>query len=496
MLAILIITAILTLYFVNHFYLKRRNLPPGPVPLPFIGNIHLMSSPTANYDFYEACRRKYGDVFTLWIASRPFVYICGFKLLQDTVVNEGDTFAGRICLGEFAPVIRGGDYGVVFVDGERWRQTRRFAIQVFRNFGMGKGIMEEKIQLELGYLVDAIKADISDTQNPQNLIPKIEITVASIINQLLFGFAYHDSESVAEFTKVKDILTAHMQTAPKPGTMLAFTWPTVTKYLPVLKDYYYLFSGQFYAITDYVRKQVAAHKDNFDADSEPVDYVDAYLHETSHHEGTYDEEQLVNTCYDIFIAGQETTANTVIFSILYAMNYPEAQAKLQEEFDRVIGSDRRIGLGDKAELPYTQAFINETQRLVNLLPQNLVHRTLQETTIAGYTIPKHTVVVPQISSVLYDETVFAEPLKFKPERFLAEDGTTIRKVDELVPFGMGKRQCLGEALARMELFVLIANLFNQFKFESEDPAKPPSLTKISGVTIQPEPFKCKVTSRY
>uniref|UniRef100_A0A7E4WCU8 Unspecific monooxygenase n=1 Tax=Panagrellus redivivus TaxID=6233 RepID=A0A7E4WCU8_PANRE len=357
---------------------------------------------------------------------------------------------------------------------------------------MGRGIMEDKIQYELGYFLTSLNEDLPSVT--QNVIPKIEITVASIINQLLFGFAYHDEASIKEFVYIKDIITTHMQCATKPGTIFSFGHPILRR-LPLVGKYYNELTDQYNIITGYVRDQVHKHLKNFDANSEPADYVDSYIAESKKKPGSYDETQLVNTCYDIFVAGQETTANTIIFSVLYAIHNPKAQEALHEELDRVIGSDRRIGLNDKARLPYTQAFINETQRLVNLLPLNLLHRTLKDTVVNGYQIPANTVIAPQISTALYDEEVFPKPKEFRPERFINADGS-VKKIDDLVPFGVGKRQCLGESLARMELFIIIANMYNLYKFGPEKEGQLPSLEKINGVTIQPLPFSCKVTARY
>jgi cytochrome P450 family 33 len=87
------------------------------------------------------------------------------------------------------------------------------------------------------------------------------------------------------------------------------------------------------------------------------------------------------------------------------INYPEAQRKAQEELDRVIGSDRLITMDDKKDLPYISAFVNETQRLVNVLPSNLAHQTTRDVVVEGYRIPKGTAIIPQIAAVLHDETV-------------------------------------------------------------------------------------------
>uniref|UniRef100_A0AC34RHM1 Cytochrome P450 n=1 Tax=Panagrolaimus sp. JU765 TaxID=591449 RepID=A0AC34RHM1_9BILA len=154
-------------------------------------------------------------------------------------------------------------------------------------------------------------------------------------------------------------------------------------------------------------------------------------------------------CLDLWFAGMETTANTLQFTVLFLIHNPKCVKLLQKELDQKINSDRLITLKDKPSLPYLQAVINESQRLSNLLAQNLLHKTLDDVEICGYKIQKNTIIVPQISCVLFDEKYFPKPYKFKPKRFLDENGQ-VKKIEQFIPFSVGKRQCLGESLAKTE----------------------------------------------
>uniref|UniRef100_A0AC34RAB4 Cytochrome P450 n=1 Tax=Panagrolaimus sp. JU765 TaxID=591449 RepID=A0AC34RAB4_9BILA len=122
-------------------------------------------------------------------------------------------------------------------------------------------------------------------------------------------------------------------------------------------------------------------------------------------------------------------------------------------------------MDDKSKLHYLNAIIAEIQRVCNLLPLNVIHRVTKDVAIKGYCIPKDTAITHHISMVLKDERYFPEPEKFKPERFLDNSGKFIQP-QELMPFGVGKRSCLGEGLARLELFLFIGNLFNHFEVKS------------------------------
>uniref|UniRef100_A0A914Y2X9 Cytochrome P450 n=1 Tax=Panagrolaimus superbus TaxID=310955 RepID=A0A914Y2X9_9BILA len=157
---------------------------------------------------------------------------------------------------------------------------------------------------------------------------------------------------------------------------------------------------------DFFNHQIEEHEKELDLDSleEPTDFVEAYLREMylaekNGNQTFFTKKQLANMCLDLWFAGMETTANTLEFTVLYLIRNPTVKKKVQEELDQVIGTSRLITLKDKCNLPYLQATINESQRMANLLPLNLLHKTTRDVTIHGHFIPKNTCIVPQIGNI-------------------------------------------------------------------------------------------------
>uniref|UniRef100_A0A1I7SI23 Cytochrome P450 2J6 n=2 Tax=Bursaphelenchus xylophilus TaxID=6326 RepID=A0A1I7SI23_BURXY len=226
-------------------------------------------------------------------------------------------------------------------------------------------------------------------------------------------------------------------------------------------------------IFEYLNSQIQHHlkENDYSHDAEATDFIDAFLLEKARRErdgedaGIYHVQQLRNVCFDMWIGGQETTSSTITWIIAFMIRYPEAQAKMQRELDAVIGSKRIVRNEDRPDLPYTNAVIMECQRSCNLFSQNVLRVAAEDTEIKGYAIKKGTIVVPQVSVLFQNPKIFPEPHKFDPDRFIDQNGK-LRQVEELIPFSLGKRICLGEGMARMELFIFTANLFNQYKFES------------------------------
>ncbi|KAG8226720.1 hypothetical protein J437_LFUL004370 [Ladona fulva] len=194
--------------------------------------------------------------------------------------------------------------------------------------------------------------------------------------------------------------------------------------------------------------------------------------------------QLVALCKDLFSAGSETTSNTLGFATLFMVRYPEIQAKVHEELDRVIGRDRIPTLDDKPNLPYMNAVLLEVQRYCNVAAQSMLHRSTQDSEFRGYFIPKH----------------WGDPENFRPERFLepGEDGgpMVLKNYSRVIPFGLGRRRCLGEVLAKTSLYVFFSVISHSLRFTNPKGCPPPPTKGINGFTLGTGPFKAVVEPRF
>jgi len=156
--------------------------------------------------------------------------------------------------------------------------------------------------------------------------------------------------------------------------------------------------------------------------------------------------------------------------------------------------DRAPSLADRGRLCYTEATIYEVQRLGSIAPSAVPHRTLVDIKIKGYTIPRDTYVFSMLYYIMRDPDHWEDPNTFKPERFLDPEGKLLRH-DRFLPFGLGKRHCLGESLAKDELFLIFTRLIQLFSFSSCDGLPQPSMEPVFGFILAPKPYYAKVTSR-
>ena len=208
-------------------------------------------------------------------------------------------------------------------------------------------------------------------------------------------------------------------------------------------------------------------------------------------------DQLSSVARDLFGAGAETTATAIRWAVLYLLKYGDIKARLQSDIDNIIPENRATRLDDKAKLPYVEAFIMEVLRCANIAPLAAPHAvTSDDVVFHGYKIPKDTPIIFNINldSVLKDADIFENPLQFNPERFIDNDGNVFRP-KEFIPFGIGRRNCLGEAVAKMELFLFMTAMIKQFDFVLPDDQSEPDLEGDFGIIHAPKPFKVRAIQR-
>lgn len=239
-------------------------------------------------------------------------------------------------------------------------------------------------------------------------------------------------------------------------------------------------------------EKIKEHKESLDV-TNPRDFIDYYLikqKQVNHIEQSeFSLENLASTINDLFGAGTETTSTTLRYALLLLLKYPDVTAKVQEEIDRVVGRHRSPCMQDRSHMPYTDAMIHEVQRFIDLLPTSLPHAVTCDIKFRKYLIPKGTTVITSLSSVLHDSKEFPNPEMFDPGHFLNGNGN-FKKSDYFMPFSTGKRICAGEGLARMELFLILTTILQNFKLKSLVHPKEIDITPVmNGFASLPPPYQ-------
>lgn len=146
-------------------------------------------------------------------------------------------------------------------------------------------------------------------------------------------------------------------------------------------------------------------------------------------------------------------------------------------------------------MPYTEATLREILRLETLVPSSVPHRSLRDTTLGGFHIPKDTIIIPGLFSLHNDKDIWGDPENFRPERFLNSKGNLNLKKDVSLPFGAGRRLCAGETFARNTMFLCIAALLQNFNIKPSDGKLPDLKDTHCGLSRIPRDFWIRFEAR-
>ncbi|NXA74330.1 CP2J2 protein, partial [Thryothorus ludovicianus] len=460
-------------------YMKNRNpknFPPTPFRLPFLGHLYLV-------DFKDplvAVRRlnkRYGDIFSMQMGGKKFVIVSGIRLVKEVLVDQGDKFMNRPDFPINEEVFS--KNGLISSSGHLWKAQRRFTLSTLRNFGLGKRSLEERIQEECQCLVEAFRDEQGNPFDPQL---KVTNAVANVICSLVFGnrFEYHD----VDFQRLLKLLYETTALQGTVASQLYNHFPSIMKYLPGAHQTVF---KNWRLLKKFLQEQINKHKEDWNP-SEIRDYIDSYLLEISKDRDSdvFREEHLAACTLDLIFAGTETTSSTLRWALLFMATNPEIQARVQAEIDAVIGQARPPALEDRSSLHYTNAVIHEVQRKGNVIPFNVPRMATEDTHLDGYYIPKGTIIATSLTSLMFDKNEWETPNTFNPNHFL-KDGK-FWKNEHFIPFSIGKRACLGELLARAELFLFFTSLLQKFTFQAPPDTKL-SLQAMMGIAMAPHPYK-------
>ncbi|XP_015862033.2 cytochrome P450 2B1-like [Peromyscus maniculatus bairdii] len=432
-------------------------LPPGPRPLPLLGNLLQMDRRGLLNSFMQL-REKYGDVFTVHLGPRPVVMLCGTKAIREALVDQAEAFSGRGTVAVVEPILQG--YGMIFANGERWKALRRFSVATMKDLGMGKRSVEERIKEEARCLVEELQKFQGAPMDPTFLFQSIS---ANIICSTVFGerFDYKDRQ----FLHLLDLIYQTFSLYSSFSSQVFELFSGFLKYFPGAHKQIF---KNMQEVLYYIGQSVEKHRATLDP-SNPRDFIDTYLlrmeKEKSNPHTEFHHQNLMISVVSLFFAGTETTSTTLRYGFLLMLKYPHVAEKVQKEVDQVTGSHRLPTLDDRTKMPYTEAVINEIQRFSDLAPIGVPHKVTKDTLFRGYLLPKNTEVYPILSSALHDPQYFEQPDTFNPDHFLDANGA-LMKNEAFMPFSVGKRICLGEGIARNELFLFFTTILQNFSVSS------------------------------
>ena len=385
------------------------------------------------------------------------------------------------------------DLGIINNHGPVWKEQRSVSLGIMRKMGVGKNVLADVITEECqAYLNNIAKAE----GKPQDIRLFTGQSICNVICSVIVGHRFEYDDSI--FKRIVEIIYYVSSQVIRAEMMILNTWP-ILHYIPwdifnvrrmnnEREEFGRLFVNRF--------KSLEGSSDENLTDSYIANYVQEQRRREERGQATsLDERNLYKNIEDLVAAGTDTTANTIVWFVLFMIQNPEIQEKIFAEISTTIGTERLPTMSDREKLNYVNASILETQRLGNVAHMGVPHMTSRDTTFKGFRIPKDTIVVGYLTSVMFDESVWGPDVdSFRPDRFFDQSGN-LKHFEEHIPFGTGRRLCPGESLARMELFLYVTSLCQRFKFLPSVAGCPPQPEPVIGITRCPQPFEVRVVER-
>jgi len=421
-----------------------------------------MKNATATIKFFSIARRKCGKIFTYWAGSFPFVVIL------DPVA------AKQIFLGDINTFVKGPDYtekikvafgdGLVTSVGIKHRSDRSLMQRIFSRSSVERyrSYMREKVLEMMNNILlpnDGKEVDVTEFFSHLSL---------NVFSQFALSHEY-DSETVACVSKFVSDGSKLIGKRIMFGLPMHSIFPEVRK----IKEYVRLGKS---LLTDVVEKRIKARNQGED---EPEDCLKLLL------DADLPREEILDHLCTLMSAGHDTTALFASFMAFLLAKHPEVQQKIKAELKNVVGDRLNISAQDFGKLKYLSYVMKETLRMYGIIPAVprvcMKDTQLKQCNGTFLLIPKGTTCLISIATLNRDGDIWEDPNKFIPERF--ENVSTFSSSKHgFFPFGHGRRECIGNILAQVEVGLMFAVILQKITFEAVPNFAPELVAGISMVS--------------
>ncbi|CAG7724585.1 unnamed protein product, partial [Allacma fusca] len=449
-----------------------------PGALPLFG--HLLALGDFPCKVLLNWKQKYGPVYRVKFGSFRTVVLNDTKSVKEAFRLAA--FSDRPPLKQYKDGTE--DKGFVYVDYDKSEQ-KFFIIKNLKAFSENGQYLEGRLNEEISSFFDAFIPG-----KPIPIRNAFSHTVLNSIWGIVMGYTFKSGDP-----QMKTLCELVQRVTAIPGMVesIGMFNPWLSNLMPDLTGVT-SWCKAYRSLCHFVEGKANERKLTR-MKGDPRDMTDAFIdrmEDTKDPASTFFPAKnfLPNSMAEMLIAALDTTSTTLEWVILFLAKYQDIQKKLQEEILEVVSKTRLPALSDRRNMPYTEAVINEVLRITGLVPISLPHYTNVDAEVSGYFIPKDTLVIQNTWGIQHDPEVWDEPEEFRPERFLDERGR-FQKNENLVIFGPGKRSCLGESIARDQLFLFVARMFQRFSVQYS--GKPPSEHGKYGIVIHVNPFSAIFT---
>ncbi|KAJ3682522.1 hypothetical protein LUZ60_015095 [Juncus effusus] len=451
---------------------NKKKLPPSPPSLPILGHLHLLKTPL--HQTLIKITNQYGPATFLRFGSRPALVISSRALADQCFTTHDMAFSNRV---QLPSVMLPNTIGMAN-NGPYWRSVRQIAtveLLSTQKLQASSNIRAGEVKDMVAKLFQSHKSnEKSNGFNKLDVKTELFELTMNIMMMLIGGKKFYGE-------KIEDLEEMKKYREAVEGWFRLTGAANAEDFIPVLKvlDLQGVMK-KMRKVTDVneemVQKLIDEHRRIGVGKRKTM--IDNLLELQKDDAEKFSDFVIQNISIALFLGGTETSANTVEWAMALLLNHPDILNKATAEIDTRVGNNRLIQESDTTNLPYLNCILSETLRLFPAGPLLVPHESREEISLGGYEIPKETMLLVNIYQIQRDAENWEEPTKFKPERF--ENGNAEGKW--MIPFGMGRRKCPGEALAMREMGIMLGTLIQCFDWEKIGDG-PVDLTEGAGLTI-------------
>ncbi|XP_061340581.1 geraniol 8-hydroxylase-like [Gastrolobium bilobum] len=441
----------------------KYKLPPGPSPLPILGN--LLALGKKPHQSLAKLAHIYGPIMSLKLGQVTTIVVSSPEMAKE-VLQTHDQFLSNRAVPEAAAVHNHEKYGIAFLPvSPLWRDLRKLCnTQLFSNKSL-----DESQELRRNKLQELIH----DIQQSSLIGEAVDIgratfnTAINLLSNTIFSVdLFQSAGSVGEFKK---LIVNIMEEGGKPN--LADFFPALRKVDPQrIKSRNGSYIGKIIDISSRLVDQRLKQREvqGFDTNN---DMLNTLLNIAQDNTQEMDRTQIEHLSLTLFLGGTDTIKSTVEWTMAELLKNEKAMSKVKQELEQTIGKGKHVEESDIARLPYLQAVIKETLRLHPPVPFLIPRKAIANVEISGYTIPKDANVLVNVWAIGRNSSIWKNANVFSPERFLSSEIDVNGRHYELTPFGSGRRICPGYPLALRMLYLMLGSLLNCFDWKLEDGVK-------------------------
>ncbi|XP_042500532.1 geraniol 8-hydroxylase-like [Macadamia integrifolia] len=474
------LTSLAVFFLIPVIFRRRnwRNAPPGPLGWPILGYLPYLSE-RLHEDLFHLSK-TYGPFFSLQMGQKPAIVVSSPEVAREVLKHKEGSFSSRTITEAVRCVAYDGTTLVFVPYSERWRLLRKIlTTELFSSRAID--LLEPARKQQVHGLLKSLYAS-SKSKTPVNIAESTFVVSTNLTSNLVCSKSLFDNLELKEM--VRDVFEA--VAIPNMADLIPFLKILDPQGLKkrVAKVAKKMDSFFEKLIDERLEEKNKGMKIN---ENGRLDLLDVFLDYKNERKDDglkqFSRVDIKGMLIDMFMAGSDTTSSTIEWGMAEILKEQEVHKKILVELEQVVGNNRFIEEDDIPKLTYFQAAVKEIFRLHPAVPLLVPRRSNEACEVYGYNVPKHAIVFVNVWGIARDPKVWPEPLGFKPERFLGSEMDVKGQDFEILPFGTGRRLCVGLPLGLRMVQYSLASLLHAFEWEFPIDTLEDMTEKV-GITLQ------------